>query len=86
MGIRATTMPFSRTPGIAGPDELKALESVFEEACRTWKITRDSAEAEHIALKIMLLFQSGVDVHGRSLEAAIKLPDDEDQDDRLQYG
>jgi hypothetical protein len=74
-------MPVSRTPGIADPDELKALESVFEEACRTSKITRDSAKAERVALKIMLLFQCGVDARDQLLEAAIKLPDAEDQDD-----
>jgi hypothetical protein len=68
-------MPFSRTPGIADPDELKALESVFDKACRTSKITRGSADAENIALKIMLLFQSGVDDPGQLLEAAIVLPD-----------
>ena len=68
-------MPFSRTPGIAEPDELKVLESVFEEACRTSKIPRDSADAENMALKIMLLFQSGVDDRDQLLEAAIVLPD-----------
>jgi hypothetical protein len=73
-------MPFNRTPGIADPDELKALESVFEEACRTSKINRGSADAERVALKIMLLFQSGIDDRGRLLEAAIKLPDTDDQD------
>jgi hypothetical protein len=68
-------MPFSRTPGIANPDEFKALESVFEEACRTSKISRGSAGAENMALKIMLLFQSGVDDPGQLLEVAIVLPD-----------
>ena len=58
-------MPFSRTPGIAEPDELKVLESVFEEACRTSKITRDSAEAERMALKIMLVYQSGLEDRGQ---------------------
>jgi hypothetical protein len=51
------------------------LESVVEEACRTSKIARDSADAENMALKIMLLFQSGVDDRGQLLEAAIALPD-----------
>jgi hypothetical protein len=68
-------MPFSRIPGIAEPDELRALESVFEEACRTSKITRGSADAESLALKIMLLFQSGVEDGDRLLEAVITLPD-----------
>jgi hypothetical protein len=68
-------MPFSGTPGVLEPDELKSLESVFEEACRATNITRDSVEAERVALKIMLMFQSGVDDHGQLLEAAIKLPE-----------
>jgi hypothetical protein len=79
-------MPFSRTPGIAEPDELKILESVFEEACRTSKIPRESDEAERIALKIMLLFQSGIDERNQLLEAAIKVPDAQDQENNLRYG
>jgi hypothetical protein len=63
------------THGVVYPDELKALDSVFEEACRTSKITRNSADAERVALKIMLLFQSGVDGRDQLLEAAIKMPD-----------
>jgi hypothetical protein len=74
-------MPFNRTPGIADPDELKVLESVFEEACRTSKIHRGSADAERVALKIMLLFQCGVDERDQFLEAAIKFPDADDQAD-----
>jgi hypothetical protein len=35
---------------------------VFEDACRATNITRGSEEAERVALKIMLVFQSGVDV------------------------
>jgi hypothetical protein len=80
-------MPFSRMPGIVDPDELKVLESVFKDACRISKITRDSAEAERVALRIMILFQSGVDDRGQLLEAAIKLPDaDEDKADYLRCG
>jgi hypothetical protein len=45
------------------------------EACRTSKITRGSEDAENMALKIMLLFQSGVDDRDQLLEAAIMLPD-----------
>jgi hypothetical protein len=72
------TMSHIGTHGVVYPDELRILESVFEKACRTSKITRDSAEAERIALKIMLLFC------GQLLEAAIKLPNaDEDQDENL---
>ncbi|WP_353646681.1 hypothetical protein [Mesorhizobium sp. WSM2239] len=75
-------MPYTGTQGIVYPDELRTLESVFEEACRTSKITRGSADAENMALKIMLLFQSGVDDRGRLLEAAITVPDaDEDKTD-----
>jgi hypothetical protein len=61
--------------GVLGPYELRALGSVFEEACHAANITRNSEEAERMALKIMLMFQSGVDDHGQLLEAAIKLPD-----------
>jgi hypothetical protein len=68
-------MAHTGTHGVVYPDELNTLESVFEEACRTSKITRDSADAENMALKIMLLFQSGVDDRGRLLEAAITVPD-----------
>jgi hypothetical protein len=78
------TMSHIGTHGVVYPDELRILESVFEKACRTSKITRDSAEAERIALKIMLLFQGGIDDCGQLLEAAIKLPNaDEDQDENL---
>jgi hypothetical protein len=45
------------------------------EACRISKITRGSEGAENMALKIMLLFQSGVDDRDQLLEAAIMLPD-----------
>jgi hypothetical protein len=68
-------MPHTGTQGIVYPDELRILESVFEDVCRTSKITRDSADAENMALKIMLLFQSGVDDRGQLLEAAITLAD-----------
>jgi hypothetical protein len=74
------------THGVVYPDELKALESVFEEACRTSKITRGSAGAESMALKIMLLFQSGVDERDQLLGAAIKLPDAEDHHGLLKCG
>jgi hypothetical protein len=74
------------THGVVYPDELDTLESVFEEACRASKINRGSADAESMALKIMLLFQSGVDERDQLLEAAIKSPDTEDQHDDLKYG
>jgi hypothetical protein len=68
-------MPHTGTSGIVYPDDLRTLEFVFEEACRTSKITRDSADVENMALKIMLLFQSGMNDRGQLLEAAITLPD-----------
>ena len=68
-------MPYTETHGIIQPDELKALGSVFEEACRASNISRDSTDAENMALKIMLMFQSGVDDQSQLLEAAITLPD-----------
>jgi hypothetical protein len=68
-------MAHTDTHGVVYPDELKALDSVFEEACRTSKITRDSADAKRMALKIMLLYQSGVDGRDKLLEAAIKNQD-----------
>jgi hypothetical protein len=56
------------------------LKAVFEDACRKSNITQGSPEADRLALKIMLLFQGGVDDYGKLLEAAIKLPDpDNDQ-------
>lgn len=77
-------MPNTGAHGIIYPDELLALEAVFADACRKSKIPRGSPEAERLALKLMLLFQGGVDDWGRLLEAAIKLPDpDEDQTDDL---
>ena len=79
-------MPHTEANGVMYPDELGALESVFEEACRTSKITRDSAKAERMALKIMLLYQSGVEDCGQLLEAAIKLPDADEDQDYLKYG
>jgi hypothetical protein len=63
-------MPFSGTAGVLHPDELRTLESVFEEICQLSKITRGSAEAENLALKLMLLHQSGVNDRGQLLEAA----------------
>jgi hypothetical protein len=66
-------MAHAGTHGIVYPDELDTLESVFEEACRTSKINRGSADAERIALKIML-FQSGMDERDQLLEAAINCP------------
>jgi hypothetical protein len=80
-------MPHTETHGVVYPDELGALKAVFEDACRKAKITRGSPEAERLALKVMLLFQGGVDDWGRLLEAAIKLPDaDERQEDHLRCG
>jgi hypothetical protein len=74
-------MPFSRMPGIADPEELEALQSVFEEACRLSHVGRGSSQANVVALKIMLLHQSGVEDRKQLLEAAIKLSDtDKDQD------
>jgi len=79
-------MPHTETHGVIYPDELGCLETVFEEACRTLKITRGTPEAERIGLKIMLLFQSGIDDYGRLLEAAIELPDAGDGQDDLRCG
>ena len=64
-------MAHAGTHGVVYPDELDTLESVFGEACHTSKINRGSADAERIALKIMLLFQSGMAERDQLLEAAI---------------
>jgi hypothetical protein len=80
-------MPFSQMPGIADPDELKSLELVFEEACSRSHIARSSVEAERMALRIMILFQSGVEDPGRLLEATVQVPDpNEDQAQHLRCG
>ncbi|WP_394887534.1 hypothetical protein ACG873_21780 [Mesorhizobium sp. AaZ16] len=65
---------FETKLGVWEPDELKVLEAVFEEACGLLQIDRHSPDAENIALKIMLMFQSGVDDRRQLLEAAITLP------------
>lgn len=57
------------------PDELKTLESVFAEVCCVLKISRQSADAENLALKIMLMHESGMDDRSQLLGAVIKQPD-----------
>lgn len=69
-------MPQDGAHGVIYPQELKSLEAIFADACRASRIAPGSAEAEDMALKVMLLFQSGIDDHSQLLEAAIKLPDD----------
>lgn len=67
-------MPFSGTAGVLDPDELGTLESVFEEICQLSKIARGSAEAENLALKLMLLHQSGVNDRGQLMLAVSASP------------
>lgn len=62
-------------PGVLDPDELKVVESVFEEACRRLDFSRGSTNAENLASKIMLLHESGLDDRDQLLAAAIKQSD-----------
>jgi hypothetical protein len=68
-------MQISGSPVVVYPEELRALESVLEEACVALSITPGSAEAAAMALKIMLLYEGGIDDSRKLLEAAIRLPD-----------
>jgi hypothetical protein len=46
-------------PGVFEPEQLTALRQLFEEACTLLNASTDSAEADHIALRVLTAFQSG---------------------------
>jgi hypothetical protein len=63
-------MPLSGIEGVVGPDDFEVLEAVFSDACQALEVARNSPQAEQVALKIMILFQSGIEDR-RLLVAAV---------------
>ena len=45
--------------GVFEPEQLTALRQLFEEACTLFGASTDSAEADHIALRVLTAFRSG---------------------------
>lgn len=45
--------------GVFDPEQLTALRQLFVEACTLLGASTDSAEADHIALRVLTAFRSG---------------------------
>lgn len=53
-------MPFSMIKDPVTPEELTLLQAVFDEVCSSEGISRDSADAEALALILVRQLQNGI--------------------------